>query len=283
MKLLALSRWVFLGFGSLACATATTIDDSGAGGDTGLGSGGTPSSGSGGLASGGVFGTGGVIATGGSLSTGGVFGTGGVIATGGSLSTGGSLASGGTTSTGGSSSTGGAASTGGASSVADCAEGTITAVATPDVLAWETATGAGSASTTTGASGAITIASGATADPYVSAILSHWAASGRECVDVSAFTGVEFDLSGTASPIYLKAGMSKADAAGSCTAGSACYANPQTTVTPGTNVRVAFSSFVAPGWGVNASFDATELINFIWVTQDHTAGHTISVTNISFY
>ncbi len=230
---------------SAACASEVADSGDAATGGTGTGGAGT---------GGAVIGTGGTVAgTGGS-----VIGTGGTVA-----------GTGGTTST-----------------KVDCAEGTVVATATPTVLAWELNTAAASTDdSSVGASGPVTVTSATPGSPtstaYIAAVLSTWAESGRECVDVSAFTGVKFDVSATTSDIIFKVGVSAADEAGSCVSG--CYANPSVAVTPGTNVQVPFSSLVPATWGVMAPFNNKQVVSLIWATSDATVGKTITVSNVSFY
>jgi hypothetical protein len=119
------------------------------------------------------------------------------------------------------------------------------------------------------------------ADPYLAAVLSTWAASGRECVDASGFTGVKFDISGTATDVIFKVAISATDPSGHCAPLADCYGHPQAIVSMGTGVEVPFSSLAPPAWGNMAPFNATQVISLVWATSDPAANFTVS--NVTFY
>ena len=170
------------------------------------------------------------------------------------------------------------------SNVKPCVEGTTIASATPVVKGWETMAGSGSVGQTSPgtAAGPVEVTT-AGADAYIAAVLSTWAETGRECIDVSAFTGVQFDLEATTTDVIFRVGVSAADPSGHCTEGSDCYAHPQTTITPGVGRQVPFSSLKPASWGVMAPFNSKQVIMLLWATTDETSGKTIKVSNVSFY
>jgi hypothetical protein len=121
-------------------------------------------------------------------------------------------------------------------------------------------------------------------DPIAAAILTPWQASGRECLDVSAYTGVQFTISADIANdkvLLLKVGQSASYESGHCDTG--CSAHPQAIITPGTNIKVPFSDLKPPTWGSQTPFNAEEVISLIWMTDDRTAGNTFSVRDVSFY
>jgi enterochelin esterase-like enzyme len=110
-------RFVLLGtvIATGACASSSSSDQNGTGGQSASASGGTQGSG-GTVGSGGKVGTGGTVSSGGTTSTGGTVGTGGAPATGGvTAETGGKTGTAGATATGGTAAGGTAAGTGGTS------------------------------------------------------------------------------------------------------------------------------------------------------------------------
>lgn len=169
------------------------------------------------------------------------------------------------------------------STATPCGAGTVAASATPAVLGWEVQTGSGSTESQETAAGPVTLAAdpAGSSDPYVAAVLSTWAATSRECVDVSAFTGVQFTATGTASDLYFKIAISATDPSGHCAPATDCYGHPSATVSPGSNVQVPFSSLMAATWGNMAPFDAKQVISLVWATSDKNANITIS--DVSFY
>ena len=181
-----------------------------------------------------------------------------------------------------------------------CQSGTVTASDfDSQILAWDVQDGKTATEPEVGDDSAtpvaLTVPAGATNDPYVAAVLSTYAESGRECFDVSSFTGVQFDLAASldaptgddaVQPVILfKVGQSAADPAGHCDeAGDVgCFANPFKIVQAGTAIQVAFTELQATTWGVMAPFKGDETVSLIWATDDRTEGSTLSVSNISFY
>ncbi len=260
----------------------------------------TPASGTGGNAAAGTSSTAGTSATtGGSTSTG--SSTGGLAATGGSPATG----------TGGSTSTTGGAAAAGSSAIGCSSTNTMTAP-TNGVIADFVGTAAdagieilgglsvypkGSSSAPTAAinGGALNItenAAATTAAQYVGAVLYF-----NDCVDASAFTGVEFTLSGSVSGCtvqystnYSGADDETTDPKGSCTLGSGnCY-SPQTTLTAaqittaGTTIQVPWATTGgAPSGPVNKAQLTGIQWQFTIASGTGTCTASLSITNVKFY
>ena len=268
---------------SMACAAG--VDDNPNGTNSGVGTGAQNGAGLGTGSTGnttGGLGTGSGGTTGGGLGT----GTGGAIgtATGGAIgtATGGAIG----TATGGGT-TGGATggTTGGTGDTSKC--GSTAALATPPAASfWETQDGDKrldlDPSTAPGGPVDLTVA-GAGSDPYIAISYTPWVKTGsRACVDVSAFTGVKFDLetSGT-EKIYFKVGVPAADTA-----------YPSVVVSPGANT-VLFTNLGTATWGSMAAFDSAKVQKLMWVMDPNVDGDgkkvpiaigtTLKVSNVSFY
>lgn len=254
-------------------------------------SGGTGATGTGGSGAAGAGGTGtGGTGTGGN---GGV-GTGGSGATG----TGGSGASGsggtgsGGTGTGGSSGSGGS---GGETPIA-CGTGKSTPTGallenydgTTQVLEWRQADKANPGGTVIEPMGSMTIHPTGE-ESLATGALAMWAMKNRPCMDGSAYSGIEFDVSGTVTSLLFRiqtpATLPVSDG-GACTDDTKCgYSHYQLDVTSSLSaghVRVDFASLTPP-FGMPDPFDKSALVGLVFLTLDADMGHGFTIDNVQFY
>ena len=120
--------------------------------------------------------------------------------------------------------------------------------------------------------------------------LASWAMANRPCMDASAYSGIQFTLSGTVTNLRLQLGTPAtlpAEDGGICTNIPACsYAHYQKDPTPnlaaGGTVKVDFKTLV-PAFGTPAPFDKSALVSVVFITSDAVTTHSFTVDNISFY
>jgi hypothetical protein len=288
-------RLATLGLFMVACSsspgTSPPVDAASSSGGSGGGSGGA--GGRGGSGGGGSGGTAGAPGTGGS----------GGSATGGSGGSSGSGGSGGSA-TGGSGgappgSDAAAGGTGGAggSAAGACGMGRKTATGAvienfdgmTQVLEWLLADRMNTAGTRVMPTGSLTVPVTGP-DTLAVGALASYAAMNRPCMDGSAFTGIQFSVTGTVTSLHLRIGTPATyplTDGGNCESATLCaYAHYDKDVSAslpaGGVVRVNFADLRAP-FGMPAAFDKSALISLVFLTLDPTTTHSFTVDNISFF
>jgi hypothetical protein len=225
-------------------------------------------------------------------SGGSVAGSGGTVAgSGGSSGSGGSV-------TGGSGGGSGMGGTGGASAGAGCGMGKKNPTGAiienfmgmSQVLEWRTADvmdRVGQVVAATGGNIKVTVKA---AETLALGALAQWAATDRPCMNGSNYQGIQFKMSGDVTGMLFRIGTPATYPlvdGGICMSDTLCaYAHynkdvGKPTATP-TMVQVKFSD-LAPPYGMPAPFDKSALISIIFLTLDATAGHTFTISDISFF
>lgn len=327
---LVFSLFLSLGFVAFSCSSGDTVNGgtgAGTGNTTGNGSGGTTgtgnSTGNGGTTGtgnstgrGGTTGTGNTIGQGGTTGRGGTTGTGNTTGRGGTTGTGNTTGQGGTTGTGNTTGTGGTTGT-----VANCIMGGTAPPAAALITDFSDAVadtvnagqikygGTSSTEVQGGTSefadttetkltlavtaGALSV-SGSSKGSYTGVVLYM---NGPECIDATAYTGVQFDISGSLGTCNLTFGFgfSEDNSAssdpnrGTCTV-SGCY-GPSVAVTATTGtVKVAFTGVSGGGPATDTgamTVDKTKLTGVQWQLQSATATATCTASftldNVKFY
>jgi hypothetical protein len=124
---------------------------------------------------------------------------------------------------------------------------------------------------------------------YAAGLLAKWAATARPCMDGSTYTGIQFTVTGNTTDLLFRVatpGTTPATDGGICADTLCAYAHFQANMTAslaaGGTAKVAFSSLMQP-WANSSVFDKSALTEIVFLTTDITAGHSFTISNISFY
>lgn len=120
--------------------------------------------------------------------------------------------------------------------------------------------------------------------------LATWAAADRPCLDASAFSGIQFKVSGTVKDLTFRV-TSPATIptmeGGACAVKECAYAHYQkdlsANVAAGGVVKVAFSEMTPPMWGMPAPFDKASIIAIVFLTLDTDTTKSFTIDDIAFY
>jgi hypothetical protein len=120
--------------------------------------------------------------------------------------------------------------------------------------------------------------------------LALYGATERPCFDASAYTGIQFKVSGTVNKLLFRlttpATIPVAEG-GICMSDTLCaYAHYQKDITAsvaaGGTVKVAFAEMMAP-YGSPAPFEKNSIIGLLFLTLDTDKTHTFTIDDITLY
>jgi hypothetical protein len=123
---------------------------------------------------------------------------------------------------------------------------------------------------------------------YAAGLLAKWAATARPCMDGSSYMGIKFTVTGNTSDLLFRVatpGTTPAADGGICADTLCAYAHFQANVTASLaagTAQVPFSTLTQP-WANSSVFDKSALTEIVFLTTDITAGHSFTISNISFY